>query len=178
MFVHRLVLLAFKGPRPDGQYCRHLNGVPTDNRLANLAWGTKSENTFDKVGHGTHPHASKTTLSLIEIRGMALVARQLDGVVFEGALADANLVLRQGNWAEQPIPFCEKPFVHVLRLEAFGRADIGRRGWGAGPPAASIVGHVNSFPREDNPFFRNRARLADSLSAAHRRQFRSPFART
>lgn len=60
MFVHRLVLLAFKGPRPDGQYCRHLNGVPTDNRLANLAWGTKSENTFDKVGHGTHPHASKT----------------------------------------------------------------------------------------------------------------------
>ncbi len=122
MFVHRLVLLAFKGPRPDGQYCRHLNGVPTDNRLANLAWGTKSENTFDKVGHGTHPHASKTTLSLIEIRGMALVARQLDGVVFEGALADANLVLRQGNLAEQPITFREKPFVHVLRLEAFGRA--------------------------------------------------------
>lgn len=60
VFVHILVLLAFSGPRPEGQDCRHLNGVATDNRVANLKWGTKSENTLDKVAHGKHPHASKT----------------------------------------------------------------------------------------------------------------------
>jgi NUMOD4 motif/HNH endonuclease len=52
--VHRLVLLAFVGPAPDGMECRHLNGVPDDNRLPNLAWGTHTENMQDVVRHGTH----------------------------------------------------------------------------------------------------------------------------
>lgn len=51
--VHRLVLLAFVGPRPDGHVCRHLNGKPLDNRLSNLAWGTHAENAQDAVLHGT-----------------------------------------------------------------------------------------------------------------------------
>lgn len=60
MRVHTIVLTAFVGPRPDGMESRHLNGVPADNRLANLAWGTHGENNRDQVAHGTHPHASKT----------------------------------------------------------------------------------------------------------------------
>lgn len=47
--VHSLVLSAFIGPRPDGSECRHLNSEPSDNRLANLAWGTKRENTDDRM---------------------------------------------------------------------------------------------------------------------------------
>lgn len=57
--VHRLVLEAFVGPG-DGLQCRHLNGVPGDNRLENLAWGTASENIEDQVGHGTHWAARAT----------------------------------------------------------------------------------------------------------------------
>ena len=52
--VHKLILLAFVGPRPSTRHeCRHLNGIRTDNRRANLEWGTKKENAADKHAHGT-----------------------------------------------------------------------------------------------------------------------------
>lgn len=49
--VHRLVLLAFVGPCPEGMECRHLNGVRADCRLENLAWGTRDENVEDRRRH-------------------------------------------------------------------------------------------------------------------------------
>lgn len=58
--VHKLVMAAFVGPRPDGMEVRHLNGSPRDNRLTNLAYGTPSENEFDKVRHGTHHLSIRT----------------------------------------------------------------------------------------------------------------------
>lgn len=58
--VHRLVLEAFVGPG-DGMQARHLNGVPCDNRLTNLAWGSQSENIEDQVAHGTHWAARATS---------------------------------------------------------------------------------------------------------------------
>lgn len=54
--VHSLVLIAFKGPRPEGMECRHLNGNPGDNRLENLAWGTHVENMADREKHGRTAH--------------------------------------------------------------------------------------------------------------------------
>lgn len=50
--VHSLVMLAFVGPRPDGQEVRHLNGSPKDNRLVNLKYGTSKENSADCEAHG------------------------------------------------------------------------------------------------------------------------------
>lgn len=47
--VHQLVLEAHVGLRPEGLECRHLNSIPWDNRLSNLAWGTKKENEKDKA---------------------------------------------------------------------------------------------------------------------------------
>lgn len=59
--VHVLVCLAFHGPRPNpSSVVRHLNGVSSDNKPENLAWGTHSENNFDLVRHGTHWLAAKT----------------------------------------------------------------------------------------------------------------------
>lgn len=56
LWVHHAVLLAYVGPRPDGQECRHLDGNPRHNHAANLAWGTRLENMRDKDRHGTEPH--------------------------------------------------------------------------------------------------------------------------
>lgn len=53
--VHKLVLLAFHGPKPSGEFQgRHLNGDSLDNHYTNLSWGTPSENTRDAMVHGTH----------------------------------------------------------------------------------------------------------------------------
>ena len=42
--VHQLVMEAFVGPRPQDCEVLHLNHDPTDNRLENLKYGTRSEN--------------------------------------------------------------------------------------------------------------------------------------
>jgi len=50
--AHILVLTTFVGPPSDGQECRHLDGNRGNNRLDNLAWGTRLENNQDKIAHG------------------------------------------------------------------------------------------------------------------------------
>lgn len=50
--VHRLVVAAFIKPVPPGREVRHLNGVKTDNRAANLRIGTRLQNTRDRQRHG------------------------------------------------------------------------------------------------------------------------------
>lgn len=52
VYVHLAVLLAFVGPVPEGQEGRHLNTLTSDNRLANLAYGTRSENNMDLHRNG------------------------------------------------------------------------------------------------------------------------------
>lgn len=52
--VHTLVLTAFRGARPDGLVCRHLNDDKSDNSIENLIWGTVKENAEDCIRNGTH----------------------------------------------------------------------------------------------------------------------------
>lgn len=59
-YVHRLVLEAFTGSAPDGCECCHRDGNHTNNSIANLYWGTRSENLHDQVRHGVHINARKT----------------------------------------------------------------------------------------------------------------------
>ena len=74
--VHRLVLEAFVEPCPEGEECRHLNGVRDDNRLENLAWGTPKENKADQVLHGTkakgerHGSAKLTETDVVQIHNL------------------------------------------------------------------------------------------------------------
>lgn len=58
--VHRLVLLAFRGPCPDGHEGLHFDDDPTNNRLDNLRWGTRSENAKDCLRNGNHWRGNAT----------------------------------------------------------------------------------------------------------------------
>ena len=70
--VHRVVMLAFVGPLPDGMQTRHLNGNPSDNRLANLSYGTPKDNSADSIKHGTiatgKRHGTKRKLTEDQVR--------------------------------------------------------------------------------------------------------------
>lgn len=52
-YIHQLVLLVFKGPRPKGLEASHINGDSFDNRLENLEYVTHAENCAMRQIHGT-----------------------------------------------------------------------------------------------------------------------------
>jgi hypothetical protein len=51
--IHKLVAEAFIGPRPPGCVIRHIDGNRYNNSTGNLCYGTKNENVFDSIRHGT-----------------------------------------------------------------------------------------------------------------------------
>ena len=66
-----LLLETFVGPRQPKMVARHLNDVPLDNRLENLAWGTQWENKQDAIRNGRTgrgqkrgPRSAETRLKL------------------------------------------------------------------------------------------------------------------
>ena len=65
--VHRLVALTFLGPCPEGQEVRHLDGNPQNNRLGNLAYGTRTENILDVYTTG-RPWRKLTAAQASDIR--------------------------------------------------------------------------------------------------------------
>lgn len=71
--VHRLVLEAFVGPRPDGLEACHGPGGGGDNHLTNLRWDTHSANVRDSVADRTHVMVSRPDCP----RGHALTAPNL-----------------------------------------------------------------------------------------------------
>lgn len=61
MKVHRLVLLSFVGPCPDGMEGCHNDGDTSNNCLYNLRWDYHTNNMFDAIAHGTHYSSSRTS---------------------------------------------------------------------------------------------------------------------
>lgn len=50
--VHQLVALTFLGACPQGMEVLHINGDPTDNRVENLRYGTRTQNILDVYRQG------------------------------------------------------------------------------------------------------------------------------
>ena len=58
--IHRLVMLVFEGPCPEGMEVRHLDGNVANNRRDNLAYSDHRTNMHDKRVHGTDHNTNKT----------------------------------------------------------------------------------------------------------------------
>ena len=75
VLVHRLVLLAFIGPCPEGMQGAHLNGNRADNRLSNLRWVTVTENHSHKVDHGTDGRGERNSIAKLTEQDVMLIRR-------------------------------------------------------------------------------------------------------
>jgi len=81
--VHHLVLMAFKGPRPDGAMGLHWDGNSLNNRPRNLRWGSHGDNMADRKRHGNyaggedHHMAKLTNAQVEEIRARGLTCKQV-----------------------------------------------------------------------------------------------------
>lgn len=81
--IHVLVAEAFHGPRPQGHVVAHGNGVPSDNRSANLRYATQAENTADRWLHGTEPAGEKNPSARLNENDVRLIR--------SSSLSDAEL---------------------------------------------------------------------------------------
>lgn len=64
--VHKLVLTAFRGPRPSPDFdACHNDGNARNNRLTNLRWDTRQANADDRVAHGAQVRGEQVGLAVL-----------------------------------------------------------------------------------------------------------------
>jgi hypothetical protein len=104
--VHRLVLMAFVGPPPQGADCCHADGDPANNRLGNLRWDTRTGNMADAVLHGRVRRGSAHGMSTLDesrvrfIRANAGRMSQKELAKHTGTTrSNVSNVLRRKSWA-------------------------------------------------------------------------------
>lgn len=90
--VHRLILLTFVGPCPDGMECCHNDGNAANNRRENLRWDTYKANAKDRIAHGTHPAGEKNPAAKIT----AEIVLQIRDEYSKGELGYKRLGLKYG----------------------------------------------------------------------------------
>lgn len=108
--IHRLVMLAFVGPAPDGMEVCHGNGDPLDNRLENLRYDTRRANRADGLRLGEIPLGSsrpraKLTEKKVSTMRMAVAAglSQRDAAAQFGVHPmTVGKILRRERWKHVP----------------------------------------------------------------------------
>lgn len=111
--VHRLVLLSFVGPCPDGLEGCHNDGNPRNNRPDNLRWDTSLANAADKIRHGRDCRGEKcVTAVLTADQVRAIRAEYIPGKFGLSRLADKygitktaiSRILSRRSWAYLDAP--------------------------------------------------------------------------
>lgn len=109
--VHRLVLLAFAGPCPDGMEACHGNDVKTDCRLENLRWDTCSSNKRDALRNGrmptgsSRPNSKFTEEQIVQIRKLRRSGCQLKTIAskFNVSISNISNISRGLTWKHVPM---------------------------------------------------------------------------
>lgn len=104
VFLHKMVLEAFLGPRPEGMQGCHNDGNPLNCIFENLRWDTPSGNHKDKRLHGTWQVGEKANNSkftsdvIFDIRKNGLTAKQASEK-YGMSLTHAKRVINKESWS-------------------------------------------------------------------------------
>ena len=69
----RVIIITFKGDRPEGNIIRNIDGNPINDAIYNLAYSTQKDNMADKILHGTKiqgehsPNSKLSEKAVVEI---------------------------------------------------------------------------------------------------------------
>jgi hypothetical protein len=108
MQVHRLVLMAFVGPCPEGmEACHFPDRDPRNNALVNLRWDTRKSNFADRDTHGTTARGERVGRSKMTADAVRLMRRMRSRGVPYGQLAQAfgvsksqiSRIVQRQSWA-------------------------------------------------------------------------------
>jgi uncharacterized protein (DUF433 family) len=131
--VHHLVLEAFVGPRPDGMEALHGPAGKLDASLANLHWGTRSENMRDKTRDGNDNRGERSGLAKLtwdqvrEIRARADrgESQRVLAADFGVTFGNIHCIVRNKSWVEQATsPFFRDSGAGPVRRTAAASAAI------------------------------------------------------
>lgn len=108
--VHRLVLMVFVGPCPEGMEGCHNDGDRANNNLPNLRWDTPKSNTHDNRLNGTMPEgrrhgsANLTEEDIPRIRDLVAGGMSRTAVAEKFGVARSTLygILSGRNWDHVP----------------------------------------------------------------------------
>jgi len=87
--VHQWVALAFYGPPPTGMEVRHLDGNRKNNHVANLKYGTRTENARDKIAHGTLMFGETHPSAKLQDRDLPIIRSAIEAGVVQRDVARA-----------------------------------------------------------------------------------------
>lgn len=111
MWIHRAVLLAWDREPMKNEEARHLNDIPSDNRLENLCWGSRLENVSDKRRNGGIRYGEKsvfhklTDVQVMEIREKYSKDKSLTDLSAEYRVSKSTIlqIVRGNKWKHLPI---------------------------------------------------------------------------
>jgi len=100
VFVYDLVAEAFIGPKPPGQEVLHGGDDRLDSTLANIRYGTRSENLIDAAVNGKHPTAKLTVADVRDIRSRVAngASRAVLAAEYGVARPTVDAVIARRNW--------------------------------------------------------------------------------
>lgn len=129
--VHILVCETWHGPRPTSEHqAAHGNGIPADNRAANLRWATPLENMDDARRHGTLPigerngSAKLTEDDVRRIRALAAAGERSPAIAARFCVTDSMVrhIVNGRSWRHiQDRPAGDDPCLHGMTCDSSGR---------------------------------------------------------
>lgn len=93
--IYKLVLLAFRGPCPEGYEGCHDDGNPLNSKLSNLYYGTHSNNMQDAARHGRTNRGTKCHASKLNPQKVAYALAEVNSGRSQQSVADELGVCQQ-----------------------------------------------------------------------------------